>query len=201
MRISRVYLSLIASLMLGLATNLQAADPVLVQFETSAGAFIVQLEPERAPLSVDNFLKYVNEGFYTGTIFHRVVNGFVIQGGGFTPDLKLKEAHPGVPNESGNGLSNRRGTIAMARTGEPHSGDSQFYINLADNIPLDPKPTRWGYAVFGEVIQGMDIVDDIGHRLAGVRGGMSDVPAEPVVIQKASLLKPPAAKSTSPRLQ
>lgn len=194
MRISRICLTLIASLMLGITTNLQAADPVLVQFETSAGAFIVQLDPERAPLTVDNFLKYVNEGFYSGTIVHRVVNGFVIQGGGFTGDLKLKEAHPGVPNESGNGLSNRRGTIAMARTGEPHSGDSQFYINLADNFPLDSKPTRWGYAVFGEVIQGMDVIDDIGHRLTGVKDGMSDVPVEPVIIQKASLLKPPAAK-------
>ncbi len=194
MRISGICLPLIASLLLGLATNLQAADPVLVQFETSAGTFIVQLDPERAPLSVDNFLKYVNEGFYSGTIFHRVVNGFVIQGGGFTRDLKLKEAHPGVPNESGNGLSNRRATIAMARTGEPHSGDSQFYINLADNFPLDPKPTRWGYAVFGEVIQGMDVVDDIGHRLTGVKDGMSDVPVEPVIIQKANLLQPPAAK-------
>ena len=194
MRISRICLPLIASFLLGLGTSLQAADPVLVQFETSAGAFIVQLDPERAPLTVDNFLKYVNEGFYGGTIFHRVVNGFVIQGGGFTGDLKLKQPHPGVPNESGNGLSNRRGTIAMARTGEPHSGDSQFYINLADNFPLDPKPTRWGYAVFGEVIQGMDVIDDIGHRLTGTKDGMSDVPVEPVIIQKASLLKPPAAK-------
>lgn len=194
MRISKICLPLITSLMLGLATGVQAADPVLVQFETSAGAFIVQLDPERAPLSVDNFLKYVNEGFYTNTIFHRVVNGFVIQGGGFTRDLKLKEAHPGVPNESGNGLSNRRGTIAMARTGEPHSGDSQFYINLADNFALDPKPTRWGYAVFGEVVQGMDVVDDMGHRLTGVQNEMSDVPVEPVIIQKATLLKPPAAK-------
>jgi peptidyl-prolyl cis-trans isomerase A (cyclophilin A) len=194
MRNSRIQLSLIASLLLGFAGSLPAADPVLVQFETSAGSFIVQLDLERAPLSVENFLKYVDEGFYAGTIFHRVVNGFVIQGGGFTRDLKLKEPHPGVPNESGNGLSNRRGTIAMARTGEPHSGDSQFYINLADNVPLDPKPTRWGYAVFGEVIQGMEVIDDIGHRLTSVQGGMSDVPVEAVIIQKASFLKPPAAK-------
>jgi cyclophilin family peptidyl-prolyl cis-trans isomerase len=194
MRISGIHLPLFASLLLGYAGSLQAADPMLVQFETSAGSFLVQLDRERAPLSVENFLKYVNEGFYTGTIFHRVVSGFVIQGGGFTGDLKLKPPHPGVPNESGNGLSNRRGTIAMARTGEPHSGDSQFYINLADNVPLDPKPTRWGYAVFGEVIQGMEVVDDIGHRLTGVQGGMSDVPVEAVIIQKASFLKPPAAK-------
>jgi cyclophilin family peptidyl-prolyl cis-trans isomerase len=183
-----------ASLLLGLGASVQAADPVLVQFETSAGAFIVQLDPERAPLSVENFLKYVNEGFFTGTIFHRVVSGFVIQGGGYTSDLKLKPPHPGVPNEAGNGLSNRRGTIAMARTGAPHSADSQFYINLADNVTLDPKPTRWGYAVFGEVIQGMEVIDDIGHRLTGVKDGMADVPVEPVVIQKASFLKPPAAK-------
>lgn len=194
MRSCRIHLSLMASLLLGLSTSLQAADPVLVQFETSAGAFIVQLDPERAPLSVENFLKYVNEGFYTGTIFHRVVSGFVIQGGGYTGDLKLKPPHPGVPNEAGNGLSNRRGTIAMARTGAPHSADSQFYINLADNVPLDPKPTRWGYAVFGEVIQGMEVIDDIGHRLTGVKDGMAEVPVEPVVIQKASFLKPPAAK-------
>ena len=194
MRDCRICLPLIASLLLGFAGSLRAADPVLVQFETSAGAFIVQLDPERAPLSVENFLKYVDEGFYAGTIFHRVVNGFVIQGGGFTRDLKLKEPHPGVPNEAGNGLSNRRGTIAMARTGDPHSGDSQFYINLADNVPLDPKPTRWGYAVFGEVIQGMEVIDDIGHRLTGVQGGMSDVPVEAVIIRKASFLKPPTAK-------
>jgi cyclophilin family peptidyl-prolyl cis-trans isomerase len=194
MRISKICLPLIASLMLGLGTGAQAADPVLVQLETSAGAFIVQLDPERAPLSVANFLKYVNEGFYTNTIFHRVVNGFVIQGGGFTRDLNLKAPHPGVANESGNGLSNRRGTIAMARSGEPHSGDSQFYINLADNLSLDPKPTRWGYAVFGEVIQGMDVIDDIGHRLTSVQSEMSDVPVEPVTIQKVSLLKPPAAQ-------
>lgn len=194
MRHCRVHLSLIASLLLGLSPGLQAADPVLVQFETSAGAFIVQLDPERAPLSVENFLRYVNEGFYTGTVFHRVVSGFVIQGGGYTRDLQLKPPQPGVPNEAGNGLSNRRGTIAMARTGAPHSADSQFYINLADNVALDPKPTRWGYAVFGEVIQGMEVIDDIGHRLTGVKDGMADVPVEAVIIQKASHLKPPAAK-------
>jgi peptidyl-prolyl cis-trans isomerase A (cyclophilin A)/peptidyl-prolyl cis-trans isomerase B (cyclophilin B) len=194
MRKSGFLVALIAAFLLGTTGSLQAADPVLVQFETSAGAFIVQLDPERAPLTVENFLKYVNEGFYSGTIFHRVVSGFVVQGGGYTRDLKLKAPRPGVPNESGNGLGNRRGTIAMARTGDPHSADSQFYINLADNVPLDPKPTRWGYAVFGEVIQGMEVIDDIGHRLTGVQAGMSDVPVEVVIIQKASFLKPPAAR-------
>jgi cyclophilin family peptidyl-prolyl cis-trans isomerase len=122
------------------------------------------------------------------------VNGFVIQGGGYTPELTQKPPRPPVVNESGNGLSNRRGSVAMARTGEPHSADSQFFINLADNLPLDSKPTRWGYAVFAEVIQGMDIVDEIGHRVTGSKGGMQDVPMEPVVIRSVSILKTPVAK-------
>ncbi|MEZ5566208.1 MAG: peptidylprolyl isomerase [Gammaproteobacteria bacterium] len=166
------------------------ADATRVKFETSAGDFVVQLDESRAPLTVANFLQYVKDGFYAGTTFHRVVNGFVIQGGGFTPELKLKPAQPPVPNESGNGLSNRRGTIAMARTGDPHSADAQFYINLADNLELDPKATRWGYAVFGEVVQGMDVVDEIGHRPTGRQGDMQDVPLKPVVIENASVLAP-----------
>ena len=166
-----------------------AADLPQVKVETSAGDFVLELDDSRAPLSVANFLQYVADEFYAGTIFHRVVNGFVIQGGGYTPDLKLKPPKAAVPNESGNGLSNRRGTVAMARTGEPHSADAQFYINLADNLALDPKPTRWGYTVFGQVIEGLDIVDEIGHRSTGNRDGMQDVPVEPVVIRKVSVLK------------
>ena len=115
-------------------------------------------------------MQYVEEGFYTGTIFHRVINGFVIQGGGYTAELEAKPTREPVPNESGNGLSNRRLTIAMARTSEPHSADSQFYINLADNLELDPKPTRWGYAVFGQIVEGVDVVDDIGYRPTGPAG-------------------------------
>lgn len=186
-------------LALGLATlavlgQATGAGPTQVKVETSAGDFVLQLDEARAPLTVANFLQYVNDGFYDGTIFHRVVNGFVIQGGGYTPDMTLKTPRQGVVNESGNGLTNRRGSLAMARTAEPHSGDAQFYINLADNLALDPKPTRWGYAVFGEVIQGLEIVDEIGHRATGSRAGMQDVPLEPVVIRRVTVLKTPVAR-------
>ncbi len=167
------------------------AAPPQVRIETSAGNIVVQLESERAPLSVQNFLKYAADGFYEGTIFHRVVTGFIIQGGGYQEDMMPKPPRTAIPNESGNGLANRRGTIAMARTTEPHSADAQFYINLADNVTLDPKPTRWGYAVFGEIIDGMEIVDDIGHRVTAARSGQTDVPIQPVVIRKVVLL--PAA--------
>jgi cyclophilin family peptidyl-prolyl cis-trans isomerase len=170
------------------------AEPTQVKVETSAGDFVIQLDESRAPLSVANFLTYVRDGFYDGTIFHRVVNGFVIQGGGYAQDMTLKPPRPGVANESGNGLTNKRGSVAMARTGEPHSADAQFYVNLADNLALDPKPTRWGYAVFGEVIQGLDIVDEIGHQVTGKKGGMQDVPVEPIVIRKVTVLKNPVAR-------
>lgn len=165
------------------------ADYPQVRIDTSAGSFVVQLDDGRAPLTAANFLRYVRDGHYTDTVFHRVIDGFVIQGGGYLEDLNLKPVRETIPNESGNGLSNRRGTIAMARTGEPHSADSQFYVNLADNLDLDPKPTRWGYAVFGEVIQGMEVVDEIGHRATTGRAGMQNVPAEAVVIRKVSILE------------
>lgn len=188
--------SLILSLSLAFATAGPAngAEPTQVKVETSAGEFVVQLDADRAPLTVANFLQYVNQGFYDGTIFHRVVNGFVIQGGGFTPDMTLKPARPGLVNESGNGLINKRGSVAMARTADPHSADSQFYVNLADNLALDPKPTRWGYAVFGEVVQGLEVVDEIGHRVTGSKAGMQDVPVEPVLIRKVTVLKTPIAR-------
>jgi cyclophilin family peptidyl-prolyl cis-trans isomerase len=160
-----------------------------VLIETTAGSMTVELNPTRAPLSVKNFLEYAESGFYEGTIFHRVVAGFVIQGGGYTTDLKLKPTRPNISNESGNGLSNLRGTVAMARTGDPHSADSQFFINLVNNDRLDPMPTRWGYAVFGEIVEGMDVVDDIGYRATGPAGPFAkDVPAAPVIIEKISLL-------------
>ena len=160
-----------------------------VLIETTAGSITVELNPTRAPLSVKNFLEYVDSGFYEGTIFHRVVAGFVIQGGGYTTDLKLKPTRPNISNESGNGLSNLRGTVAMARTGEPHSADSQFFVNLVNNDRLDPMPTRWGYAVFGEIVEGMDVVDDIGYRATGPAGPFAkDVPAAPIIIEKVSLL-------------
>ena len=162
-----------------------------VVIETTAGSMTVELNPTRAPLSVKNFLEYVKSGFYEGTIFHRVVAGFVIQGGGYTTNLKLnlKPMRPNIPNESGNGLRNLRGTIAMARTGDPHSADSQFFINLVNTDRLDPMPTRWGYAVFGEIVEGMDVVDDIGYRTTGPGGPFANnVPAVPVIIEKISLL-------------
>jgi len=161
---------------------------VRVRIETSAGNITVELEQERAPLTVANFLQYARDGFYQDTIFHRVVSGFVIQGGGYTTELAVKQPRSPIPNESGNGLANRRGTIAMARTGEPHSADAQFYINLADNVALDPKPTRWGYTVFGEIIDGMNVVDEIGHQATSTRDGMQDVPVKPVVIRKVVVL-------------
>lgn len=173
-------------------TGAMAGPATQVKFETTAGDFIVEIDESRAPLTVANFLQYVRDGFYSGTIFHRVVDGFVIQGGGYTPDFVLKPARPPIANESGNGLGNRRGTIAMARTEAPHSADAQFYVNLADNPMLDPKPTRWGYAVFGEVISGMNVVDEIGHAATGNRGDMQNVPVTPVVITKATILVDPA---------
>jgi len=186
----RRVVSALCLLLLGAAASpiASAADNPKVRIETSAGNIVVELEAERAPLSMKNFLQYVQDGFYEGTVFHRIVNGFVIQGGGYTKDLAVKPGHPPVPNESGNGLSNRRGTLAMARTNDPHSADSQFYINLADNVTLDPKSTRWGYAVFGTVVEGMEVVDDIGHRATATRGALDEAPVEPVVIQRMVLL-------------
>jgi cyclophilin family peptidyl-prolyl cis-trans isomerase len=177
-----------AALLVSVGLSSAWAETTRVRIETSAGNIVVQMEPGRSPLTVKNFLQYAGEGFYEGTIFHRVVNGFVIQGGGMDKNLAPKPTRPPIPNESGNGLSNRRGTIAMARTNEPHSADAQFYINLADNIVLDPKPTRWGYTVFGEVVEGLEVVDEIGHRATSARGEFQDLPLEPVVITRVVVL-------------
>jgi cyclophilin family peptidyl-prolyl cis-trans isomerase len=162
-----------------------------VLIETSAGNFTIELFSGKAPLTVRNFLSYVDSGFYEGTLFHRIVGGFVAQGGGYGTDYKLKPTGEPIANESGNGLSNRRGFVAMARTATPHSADSQFYINLADNLSLDPRPTRWGYTVFGKVVEGMEIIDEIGYVATGagpVEQLPQDVPKEPIVILKTTLL-------------
>jgi cyclophilin family peptidyl-prolyl cis-trans isomerase len=152
---------------------------------TSLGKFTVELNGERAPLTVAHFLKYVDQGHYTGTIFHRVVANFVIQGGGFDSAYKVVAAPAKVVNESGNGLTNQRGTVGMARSQDPHGSDAQFYVNLYDNEALDPNKTRWGYAVFGKVIQGMDVVDKIGNVATGARGIFKeDAPLQPVVIER-----------------
>jgi len=180
-------ISVLAAALLVFMSAADAADFPKVRVETTAGAFTVQLDDERAPLSVANFLQYIEDGFYTGTIFHRVVSGFVIQGGGYNAELEASEVRESIPNESGNGLSNRRMTIAMARTANPHSADSQFYINLADNTGLDPKATRWGYAVFGEVIAGQETIDDIGHRATSPKGSFQNLPAAPVIIEQITI--------------
>jgi cyclophilin family peptidyl-prolyl cis-trans isomerase len=156
-----------------------------VRVVTTAGNFVIELDKGRAPKTVEAFLKYVDQGFYSGVIFHRVVAGFIAQTGGYAADMTQKPVTENIFNESGNGLSNLRGTVAFARSNEPHSGTSQFYVNLADNIDLNPRPTRWGYAVFGKVVEGMEVVDDIGHRpTAG--GGPFDrsVPVEPIVVER-----------------
>jgi len=178
---------------IALASAAQAAPWVRVT--TSMGDFIVELNPERAPLTVANFLQYVKEGHYSGTLFHRVVSNFVVQGGGYTAgDYKLKPVHDPVANEAGNGLRNTRGTVGLARTGEPHSGNAQFYVNVADNSDLDPVPTRWGYAVFGKVVQGMEVVDRIGVLPTGKSGPFkAEAPLTPVIIEKVELLSAPPA--------
>jgi cyclophilin family peptidyl-prolyl cis-trans isomerase len=163
--------------------------PQQVRIETTLGAFTVELDVGRAPISAANFLQYVRDRHYDGTMFHRVISNFMIQGGGHLPDGAEKPPRAGIPNESGNGLSNRRGTVAMARTGDPHSGNAQFFVNVADNIALDPSPARWGYAVFGRVVEGMDVVDRIASVATGARAGFAeDTPLEPVLIVSARVV-------------
>jgi cyclophilin family peptidyl-prolyl cis-trans isomerase len=168
-----------------------AASPQ-VQVVTSMGSFTVELNAERAPLTVAHFLKNVDQGQYSGTTFHRVIANFVIQGGGFDSTYKLKAAPTKVVNESGNGLTNQRGTVGMARSQEPHSSDAQFYVNLYDNEALDPNKTRWGYAVFGKVVQGMEVVDRIGNVATGARAPFKeDAPLKPVVIERIERVASP----------
>lgn len=164
----------------------QALEPFpRVRVETTAGAFTLELFALDAPLTVAQFLRLAGSRFYEGSIFHRVVKDFVIQGGGFSVDFQERAVEQALPNESGNGRSNVRGAIAMARTGDPHSARSQFYINLGDNVALDPRPGRWGYAVFGRVVSGMDVVDDIGNLATGPGGSFArDVPEAPVIIER-----------------
>jgi len=163
----------------------KTAPPLYVQVVTSMGNFTIELNPERAPITVAQVLKYVDQGYYSGTVFHRAIPNFIIQGGGYDPDYKLK-GNPGkVVNESGNGLTNVRGTVGLARPPAPHDGDVQFYVNLADNAALDPSQTRWGYAVFGKVVQGMDVVDAISVVPTGAKGPFKEnAPLKAVVIEK-----------------
>ena len=158
----------------------------MLKFQTSHGSFTVELHPEDAPITCENFLKYVDEGFYAGLVFHRVIPDFMIQGGGMTPDMRQKKGGAPIQNEAKNGLRNRRGTLAMARTSDIHSATSQFFINLKDNAFLDHSSRDYGYAVFGRVVEGMDVVDEIAGVETGRRGPHDDVPLEPVVIESVA---------------
>ena len=176
--------SILVSLVFLLFSNLSIASQNYpqIEFTTTSGTFTVELDSNRAPTTVKNFLQYVESGFYVNTIFHRVIAGFVIQAGGFTVDLELKETLPEIINESGNGLTNQRMSLGMARSTDPHTASSQFYINVADNFSLDPMPTRWGYAVFGDVIDGFHVIDAIASNATQTMSGMQDVPVAPVII-------------------
>ena len=176
--------SILVSLIFLLLSNLSIASQNYpqIEFTTTSGKFTVELDSNRSPTTVKNFLQYVESGFYVNTIFHRVIAGFVIQAGGFTVDLEEKETLPEIINESGNGLTNKRMSLGMARSTDPHTASSQFYINVADNFSLDPMPTRWGYAVFGDVIDGFQVIDAIASNATQTMGGMQDVPVAPVII-------------------
>jgi peptidyl-prolyl cis-trans isomerase A (cyclophilin A) len=158
----------------------------MVRFETSHGTFTVELFPEQAPITVENFLRYVDDGHFDGTIFHRIVPGFVIQGGGLTADFASKKTRAPINNEAKNGLKNTRGSLSMARTSDINSATSQFFVNLKDNAFLDHGPRDYGYAVFARVNAGMDVIDKIAAVRTGTRKGYQDAPLEEVVITSAS---------------
>jgi peptidyl-prolyl cis-trans isomerase B (cyclophilin B) len=185
---------LILTLMTGTSMGQEKTDTsIQVVMETSQGDIVLELYPDKAPLTVKNFLDYMETGFYSQTIFHRVIPGFMIQGGGFTREMQKKPASMTVKNEADNGLKNDRGTIAMARTQVPHSASSQFFINSVDNAFLNYKsqtPSGWGYAVFGKVVKGMEVVDAISKVQTGNQGRFRDVPKTPVVIKKIAKASP-----------
>ncbi|MDX1345078.1 MAG: peptidylprolyl isomerase [Sedimenticolaceae bacterium] len=188
----KALLALLILLTTGVSAAADSGDPVTVLIATSEGNITVELLPAKAPETVANFLRYVDEGFYNGTIFHRVIGGFMIQGGGFDQDYTKKQTHDPVMNEADNGLSNVRGTIAMARTNDPHSATAQFFINHTDNPALDHrnKGSGWGYAVFGKVTDGMEVVDRIATVKTGPGGPFrQDAPREMVVIETISKIK------------
>jgi peptidyl-prolyl cis-trans isomerase B (cyclophilin B) len=163
-----------------------------VKLTTTLGEIIIQLNTEKAPISSANFLTYVNEGFYNGTIFHRIIPDFMAQGGGFDTSFNQKPVHASIKNEANNGLTNTRGTLAMARTNDPNSATAQFFINYKDNSFLNhtsQTASGWGYAVFGEVIEGMDVVDAMSTQATSNRGGHQDVPKTDIIIEKAELIK------------
>jgi len=183
---------LFAALLLGVVSSAGAAGAApaahpKVALETSMGNIVIELYPDKAPKTVDNFLKYVKDGHYNNTVFHRVIAGFMVQGGGMGTDMKQKSTRPPIPNEADNGLTNDRGTVAMARTSDPNSASAQFFVNVVDNAFLNFKsktPQGWGYTVFGKVVEGMDVADAI----AKVKTGANDVPVQQVVLKKAHVV-------------
>jgi len=190
---------IIACLNLAGLVGAQEKEAPMVKLVTSAGDITLELYPDKAPATVENFLRYVDDGFYKDTIFHRVIRNFMIQGGGFDDKLSRRQTHDPIRNEAANALKNDRGTIAMARTSVPDSATSQFFINTVDNTSLnfrDPSPMGIGYCVFGRVVEGMDVVDAIQTAPTGRRAGMGDVPVEDVVIKEAVRVQPPVSEST-----
>lgn len=191
MKNATIYILILLAAMLAGVPAASAENPRVI-LETSKGKIVLELYPEKAPETVKNFLNYVDEKFYDGTIFHRVIPKFMIQGGGFTSDMQRKPTGAPIKNEADKGLKNDRGTIAMARTGDPHSATAQFFINTVNNDFLNHKsktPQGWGYAAFGKVVAGMDTVDAISAVKTTTRGPYQDVPVEPVVIKSATRLK------------
>ncbi|NMM81994.1 peptidylprolyl isomerase [Acidovorax sp. SRB_14] len=190
-RKSTLALSVIAlTAMFSIAPSVQAQAAPQVKLATSMGDIVVQLDPAKAPKTAENFLQYVRDKHYDGTIFHRVIDGFMVQGGGFTADMAQKPTRAPIPLEAANGLKNDTYTIAMARTGNPNSATAQFFINVKDNAMLNaPQPDGYGYAVFGKVVQGSDVVDKIKAVATGSRGGHQNVPTTPVTIISATVLK------------
>jgi len=183
----RTVLPLLAGLLL--AANVCAAPTV--ELKTSLGRIVLELDPEKAPKTVANFLKYAKEGFYNGTIFHRVMPGFMVQGGGFDEQMRQKPVQAPIENEARNGLKNIRGSIAMARTDDPHSATAQFFINVVDNDFLDfklPSGNGWGYAVFGKVKEGMEVIDRIAKVSTGNAAGHQNVPRTPIVIEHVNII-------------
>ncbi len=191
MPMKRLFMLLVAILVIAVISTVHATDhtkqgePPMVVFETSHGDITLEFYPEDAPATVENFLRYVDDGFYDGTVFHRVIPGFVIQGGGFDADMNQKPTRDPIRNEADNGLKNERGTLSMARTQQIHSATSQFFINLNDNVFLDHGARDFGYAVFAKVVDGMDVVDAIAQVPTGSHQGHQDVPREPVLVQRA----------------
>ncbi len=169
----------------------QSGQPKMIKMTTSLGDIEIELYPEEAPVTVKNFIEYVESGFFDGTIFHRVIPGFVVQGGGFTADMRQKQTNAPIQNEADNGLKNTIGALSMARTSDPDSATSQFFINLVDNASLDfsaKTPQGWGYAVFARVTSGMEVVDEMAKASTGNVGGHSNVPLQPIVVEKAVLM-------------